>query len=78
MGTLFRAAAGFAIALTLLHGTGIWSGLKTPQMRNVEAEIAATHPADRLEATLNNLLVPRNGTVTLPKTPDGQARGLHF
>ena len=62
MRTFFRAAIGFAIALTLLHGQAIWSGVKTPSLRKIQTDIAATRPAVRIQASLARLLVTQNGT----------------
>jgi hypothetical protein len=62
MGTLFRAAIGFAVALTLLHGQAQWSGVKTPAVRKIETDIAATQPAVRMLASFARLPVPQNGT----------------
>lgn len=52
MGTLIRAATGFAIALTLLHGTSFWSGLKTPSLAKVQADIEASHPSTQIMAVM--------------------------
>jgi hypothetical protein len=78
MGKLFHAAAGFAIALTLLHGPAYWARLKSPSTLQIEADIAAQRPGARLEASLERVIAPRNGTRTTPNLHAGQARGLHF
>jgi hypothetical protein len=62
MGIFFRAAFGFAIALTLLYGSEIWSGAKSPSVLRVEADIAAAHPGVRLQASLVKFLSPQNDT----------------
>lgn len=41
MGKLFKAALGFAIALTLLQGKSVWAGLDNPHIRQMRADIAA-------------------------------------
>ena len=48
MGKLFKAAAGFAIALTLLYGQGYWAGW--PVLAGVKSDIAAAAPLPRLQA----------------------------
>jgi hypothetical protein len=53
---MFRATLGFAIALTLLYGQGRWT--LAPALAAVKADIAASHPRDRLGA----LLMPQTGT----------------
>jgi hypothetical protein len=62
MGTFFRAAIGFAIALTMLHGPAIWDEVKYPAIGRIESDIAATRPAARLEASLAKFLAPQNDT----------------
>jgi len=64
MGTFFRAAIGFVIALSILHGQAIWSGIKIPSLKKVETDIAATRPAVRIEASLARLFVTQNGTTS--------------
>ena len=64
MGTLFRATIGLAVALTLLNGQAMWSGIKTPAVRQIETDIAATRPAVRIQASLARLLVTQNGTTS--------------
>jgi hypothetical protein len=85
MGKLIRAAAGFAIALTLLHGPAYWAGLKSSSTLQIEADIAAQRPGMHLQASLDDglagleqMVAPRNGTRMPPNLHDGQARGLHF
>jgi hypothetical protein len=62
MGLLIRAATGFAIALTLLHGPSMWSGLKTPELQRVQADIEASHPGAQIMASMARALAPQNGT----------------
>ena len=62
MGTFFRAAIGFAVALTLLHGQEIWRGVKTPSVLKVESDIAAAHRGARMQASFARLLASQNGT----------------
>lgn len=64
MGKLFKAAAGFAIALTLLYGQGYWAGW--PGLTGVKADIAAAEPLQRLQAQMETQF----GTST-------RAYGLH-
>jgi len=62
MGIFFRAAFGFAVALTLLHGPEIGSEAKSPSVLRIEADIAATHPGVRRQASLVKFLSPQNDT----------------
>jgi len=62
MCTLIRAATGFAIALTLLHGPSFWSGLKTPALAKVQADIEASHPSTQIITAMTRVLMPQNGT----------------
>jgi hypothetical protein len=62
MGTLIRAVTGFAIALTLLHGSEFWSGLKGQALQKVQSDIEASHPAARIQASIIRVLAPQNGT----------------
>ncbi len=78
MGTLFRAATGFVIALTLLHGAGLWSELKPPSIHKVQADIEAEHPGAQLKASLNEFLAPQKGTIARPNPAELRARGLQF
>jgi hypothetical protein len=64
MGTLFKAALGFAIAVRLLGGP-----LFPPGLDAVKRDIAAARPELRLAAWL----APHSGTIA-PKT---QAHRLH-
>jgi hypothetical protein len=74
MGTLIRAVTGIAIALTLFYGSGTWSGLKSPSVRQIRADIADQQPVAKLNALLGQLLAPQNGT-----NPHGlRAHSLHF
>jgi hypothetical protein len=78
MGTFIRAVTGFVVALTLLHGTAFWSGLKGPSIQQVQADIKAERPGNRIEASLNELLAPQKGTITTPSARETRARGLQF
>jgi hypothetical protein len=64
MGHLIRAAAGFAIALTLLHGPSVWSGLKTPSLLKVQADIEASHPGAQLKASMARFMATQNSTTS--------------
>ncbi len=48
MGKLFKAAIGFAIALTALYGREGWADW--PVLISVKADIAAAQPLPRLQA----------------------------
>ncbi|MBV9993361.1 MAG: hypothetical protein JOZ72_18965 [Alphaproteobacteria bacterium] len=50
MGKLFKAAAGFAIALTVLYGQDYWAGWQG--LATVKSDIANTEPLARLEAQI--------------------------
>ena len=64
MGKLFKAAAGFAIALTLLHGQDYGAGRQG--LAAVKSDIAATQPLARLQAQIGTPLeahgLHRNGS----------------
>jgi hypothetical protein len=73
---IFRAALGFAIALTLLHGQGAWPG----SLAAIRADIAAQHPDAQLKSLLDegaSALVARIGTVRDEIRRPPRARRLH-
>jgi hypothetical protein len=73
---IFRAALGFAIALTLLHGS--WTG--SPALAAVKADIAAQHPDVQLKSLLDegaSALAARIGTVRDEIRRPPRARRLH-
>jgi hypothetical protein len=75
---IFRAALGFAVALTLLHGQGAWPG--SPALAAVKADIAALHPDAQLKSLLDegaSALAARIGTVRDEIRRPSRARRLH-
>ncbi len=71
MGKLFKAVAGFAVALTLLHGQGYWAGWQG--LAAVKSQIANTQPLARLAAQIGTPLEARGLHRTGPK-PEGLGR----
>lgn len=75
---ILRAALGFAIALTLLHGRDAWPG--SPALAAVKADIAAQHPDAQLKSLLDegaSVLAARIGTVRDEIRSPSRARRLH-
>jgi hypothetical protein len=76
MGTIIRASIGFAIALTMLQGTGFGSGFDTSRLRQIRADIASERPAVRIVAAVRALLPPQKGTEAAPSRRHLRARDL--
>ncbi|HEX4859931.1 MAG TPA: hypothetical protein VFV07_01755 [Rhizomicrobium sp.] len=73
---IFRAALGFAMALTLLHGQG-W--VMPPALQAVKADIAASRPEVRLQSLADqttSTLAARFGTARTEITRPDRARVL--
>ena len=66
MGTLFKAAIGFAIAFALLPQNAGW----TPDFGPLKHELAQARPAEQIKAWL----LPQTGTAS----PEKRARPLQF
>jgi hypothetical protein len=78
MTTLFRAAAGFLIALGLLNGQ-VPAPFRSPAVAAVKRQIDSGHPAERLLDAVKALVAggsAQNGTGRVPKPPKRQARLL--
>ena len=76
MGKLFKAAIGFAIALTVLDGNAFWAELDSRSVHDLRAAIDREDPYGRLTAMAGEgaaALSARFGTDTAPP----QARRLH-
>jgi hypothetical protein len=76
MGKLFKAAIGFAIALTLLNANAFWAGLDGRAVHDLRVAIAHEDPYGRLGAMAGEgaaALSARFGTAT----SDPRARRLH-
>ena len=76
MGKLFKAVLGFAIALTLLQGKAIWTGLDSPALRDLRASIAQEDPYGRLNAMADEGVTALSARFGTDK-PDPRARPLH-
>ncbi|GEM_PF-6619187 len=73
---IFRAALGFAVALTLLHGQG-W--VMPPALQAVKADIAASRPEARLHILGDqaaSALATRFGTARIEIMRPDRARVL--
>ena len=55
-GLLFRAATGFALALSVLHPGALTSAIGPQRLAAVKADIASQQPATHLQAAWNDLL----------------------
>jgi hypothetical protein len=53
MSTLFKAMAGFAIAIYLLQPSGLPTHFGNHAAQELYAQISATHPHERLMAQFN-------------------------
>lgn len=76
MGKLFKAAIGFAVALTLLNGNAFWAGLDSRSVHDLRAAIAREDPYGRLNAMAGEgaaALSARFGT----QAAASRARRLH-
>ena len=76
MGTIIRAATGFVVALTFLHGASFWSTLKTPKIVQIQTDLAAEEPFARIVAGVSTLLTAQKGTESLPALRLARARAL--
>ncbi len=75
---IFRAALGFAIALTVLHGRAGWTA--SPALSAAKADIAAQHPQARLNSLIDegvSMLAARICTVGNEIRRAPRARRLH-
>ena len=76
MGKLFKAAIGFAIALTLLDGNAFWAGLDSRSVHALRTAIAREDPYGRLDAMVGEGAAALSARFGTP-TSDPRARSLH-
>jgi hypothetical protein len=56
IGLLFRAATGFALAISVLHPGAITNEIGCARLQALKSDIASQQPGAHLQAALNDLL----------------------